>query len=1060
MKRYSLRHFIRYTLWALILLFPFCASFNTSLATGIGSVLILDGDGDEVRVEHAQSLVMTDALTIEAWIYPLGPGSDGLDIIVNKEGEYELARSDDGSIEFAVSNEDPGWNWIDADFVVPEGTWAHLAFTYSANAQTFQLFANGMLVFSRAGTGEIGDVYETHNYFKIGARREGVRQFFDGVIDEVRVWNIVRTEAEIQATMNTSLQGNELGLVGYWNFDNGTANDLSDHGNHGTLRGNAAIAPSTDSPPADDNTASSTTAAQIEISAVPSVVNPAVGDTIEVAINIAGASNVAGYELTLTFNPTQLQYISIENADFLPAGAFATPPTVGNGSVGLTAAALTGTGEGSGTLTLATFKVLTETETTVRFEKVTIGDSAAQPIEIESVTDATINSAASGTPTTAVENVLVTGVKISALPSVVNPAVSDTIEVAINIAGASNVAGYQFTLTFNPTQLQYISIENADFLPVGAFATPTIVGNGSVRFDAAALTGTGEGNGTLAVATFKVLADTETTIGLAEVVIGDQTAQPIEIASITGATITPTVSTTETQVETPTVPSTDSPPANDNTIGSKASGQVKISAVPSVDNPAVGDTIEVSINITGASNVAGYELTLTFNPTQLQYISIENADFLPAGAFATPPIVEDGSVIFAALVLTGTSEGNGTLAVATFKVLAKTETTVRFEKVTIGDIAARPIEIASITGAIINSTTSGTPTTPDIPTTPDTPTTSVENVLVTGVKISAVPSVGNPAVGDTIEVSINIAGASNVGGYEFTLTFNPTQLQFISIENADYLPAGAFVPEPTVGDGLVTFRAAALTGTGEGNGTLAVATFKVLVDTETTVRFEDVVIGDQMAQPIGIALVRGAIINPPVATVGPGVEYHLSIPAGRNLIHVPLKVTAVDGVAKTIESVADLYDALGGIYTVNVLITYDAQNQEWRSYFSPLDKGTPGDKALTDDTGIIAGMIVPVTISLTGDALGTNGRSTITLNRGLNVVGLPLRDSRVRRVSDLFALNGIGGNVPVIILTDGGEFKAVGRAGDPGDIAITGGQSFMMTAQHAATVIISGDGWD
>ena len=54
---------------------------------------------------------------------------------------------------------------------------------------------------------------------------------------------------------------------------------------------------------------------------------------------------------------------------------------------------------------------------------------------------------------------------------------------------------------------------------------------------------------------------------------------------------------------------------------------------------------------------------------------------------------------------------------------------------------------------------------------------------------------------------------------------------------------------------------------------------------------------------------------------------------------------------------------------------------------------------------------------------------------------------------------GIGGNVPAIILTDGGEFKLVGRAGDPGDIAITGGQSFIMTAQNATTITISGDAW-
>ena len=188
-------------------------------------------------------------------------------------------------------------------------------------------------------------------------------------------------------------------------------------------------------------------------------------------------------------------------------------------------------------------------------------------------------------------------------------------------------------------------------------------------------------------------------------------------------------------------------------------------------------------------------------------------------------------------------------------------------------------------------------------------------------------------------------------------------------------------------------------------------------------------------------------------------EYTLTMPAGISLIHVPLKVTAVNRSPKTIESISDLYDVLGGAGTVNFLITYESQVQEWRSYFGASDKGTPADRVLTDDMGIIAGMIFPRTTHFSGNPLGTNGTSTITLNQGLNVIGLPLNDSRIMRVSDLFALEGIGGNVPVIILTDGGEFKAVGRAGDPGDIPITGGQSFILTAQRAAAVTISGDAW-
>ena len=194
-------------------------------------------------------------------------------------------------------------------------------------------------------------------------------------------------------------------------------------------------------------------------------------------------------------------------------------------------------------------------------------------------------------------------------------------------------------------------------------------------------------------------------------------------------------------------------------------------------------------------------------------------------------------------------------------------------------------------------------------------------------------------------------------------------------------------------------------------------------------------------------------------TANAGIEFDLSIPAGISLIHVPLKVTAVDEMEQTVESVGDLYDALGGASTVNFLITYDSSIQEWRSFFVFSDKGTPADALLADDTGIIAGMKVSTSVQLSGDPLGIDGSSAISLKQGLNIVGLPLRDPRISRVSDLFALDGIGGNVPVIILTDRGEFKAVGRADDPGDIEITGGQSFILTAQRAAIVDISGDAW-
>ena len=217
---------------------------------------------------------------------------------------------------------------------------------------------------------------------------------------------------------------------------------------------------------------------------------------------------------------------------------------------------------------------------------------------------------------------------------------------------------------------------------------------------------------------------------------------------------------------------------------------------------------------------------------------------------------------------------------------------------------------------------------------------------------------------------------------------------------------------------------------------------------------------EEMTTPMQESMV-GQDIETPISTPEPAtsLEFDLSLPSGFNLIHIPLKVRALDGMAQTIESVADLYAVLGGADNLNWLITHDPQTQTWHGYFGDADRGTAADKVLIDQTGILADVKTPISVHLAGDALGENGMSAITLTPGLNLVGLPLRDPRLTRVSDLFMLQGIGGNSPVVILTDNGEFKLVGRAGDPGDIPITGGGAFILIASDAGTIPITGAPW-
>ena len=210
------------------------------------------------------------------------------------------------------------------------------------------------------------------------------------------------------------------------------------------------------------------------------------------------------------------------------------------------------------------------------------------------------------------------------------------------------------------------------------------------------------------------------------------------------------------------------------------------------------------------------------------------------------------------------------------------------------------------------------------------------------------------------------------------------------------------------------------------------------------------------------------IINAEAKKLDPSADFFLTVKEGTSFIHIPLKVTSVNGVARTIESIGDLYDALGGSSYVKSLSTWDRNTSNWIYYSNASDRGTSADQKLTDYMGIKAQMWYTATIALRGDALGTNGRSIIKLGFGRNFIGIPLKDSRIKEISDLLTLDGIrDDNVWIIGLDDNIRLRV--RDGKLYNLSsnilyntsykITGGQAFNLTCQEEATVAISGEKW-
>lgn len=200
--------------------------------------LNFDGTDDYVQIGNDPSLEMTATMTMEAWI-KRDSSNNANQMIINKEGEYEVGLFPDGTVRWAFKNAAPGWDWYNTGHVVSVNEWTHLAVSYDNG--TIKTYANGTLVHTYNGAGVIGDAHPALDDLRIGGRSNNPPgKYFDGAIREVRIWNVARTGAEISANYNQHLSGTETGLVGNWRLTEGTGvvvNDLSSQDNEGTLGG-------------------------------------------------------------------------------------------------------------------------------------------------------------------------------------------------------------------------------------------------------------------------------------------------------------------------------------------------------------------------------------------------------------------------------------------------------------------------------------------------------------------------------------------------------------------------------------------------------------------------------------------------------------------------------------------------------------------------------------------------------------------------------------------------------------------------------------------------------
>lgn len=217
----------------LVLLLPWVA-FATN-------TLNFDGSDDYVQTPLTATLIGS-TFTIEAWVNASDLNDRPIVSTLTTSGNtgMELHLAANGSLSLTVRNSNNSWSDFNTQAAWISGnTWVHVAATFDGTAVA--LYVNG---YSCSVTGTMsGSFVAGTELLEIGRRVSGDTKY-KGDISEVQLWNVVRSQAEIQADLK-SYATSQTNQLAYYKMDQGmaggdnagitTSTDLVNSANNGTL---------------------------------------------------------------------------------------------------------------------------------------------------------------------------------------------------------------------------------------------------------------------------------------------------------------------------------------------------------------------------------------------------------------------------------------------------------------------------------------------------------------------------------------------------------------------------------------------------------------------------------------------------------------------------------------------------------------------------------------------------------------------------------------------------------------------------------------------------------
>jgi sugar lactone lactonase YvrE len=196
---------------------------TATLVANSGGGNAIKFNGTNTYLDLGTGPVLPNTFTQEAWIYS-GSGNDGLfhGFLGYQVGGNSATRPPsmyiyNGTAIHGGFGDGTGfYYYITQPGQILQNTWNHIAQTFDGT--TLRCYVNGVLASNATYISPAGKTPLATGVKNIGR----VDNYFNGDIDEVRMWNITRTQAQIQADMNKGIPTNTTGLVSYFKMEEGS----------------------------------------------------------------------------------------------------------------------------------------------------------------------------------------------------------------------------------------------------------------------------------------------------------------------------------------------------------------------------------------------------------------------------------------------------------------------------------------------------------------------------------------------------------------------------------------------------------------------------------------------------------------------------------------------------------------------------------------------------------------------------------------------------------------------------------------------------------------------